>query len=56
MNRWRVALVGEAFDLEELPKLFETEDARVIEEDGTYFLESSTFEPLKQAQLEGPNE
>jgi hypothetical protein len=46
---WRVQLVGDVFDLEELPKLFAAEHLRVVEEQGAYYLQGSALDALDDA-------
>ena len=43
MNKWKVRLDGDEFELEELPKNFNTSDLTVIKEDGLYYLISDDF-------------
>lgn len=47
MRRWRARLIGEKFDLEEIPRLFTAPERRVVEDEGDYFLESESFEMLE---------
>ncbi len=49
VTAWHVALVGNQFDLEELPKLFRAPEAAVVVDDGGFFLKSSTFEEFDSA-------
>jgi hypothetical protein len=44
-----VQLTGEAFDLEELPKLFTAEHQRVVEDEGQYYLEGSDLDVFENA-------
>jgi hypothetical protein len=46
MARWQVEITGDRFDLEDLPGLFTNPAFRVVEVDGSYFLEASAFEAL----------
>jgi hypothetical protein len=42
--RWRVRLDGEAFDLEDLPRMFSAPSLRVIVDGDAYFLEAAAFD------------
>lgn len=44
MTRWQVELLGEAYDLEELPYFFATGEICCLAEDGTFFLIAQAFE------------
>ena len=44
MTRWQVELLGEAYDLEELPYFFATGEICCLVEDGTFFLIAQAFE------------
>lgn len=46
MPKWLVRLKGEKFDLEDLPSLLRLPELSVIEEDGSYYLQSSEFDSL----------
>jgi len=50
MSKWLVRLKGERFDLEDLPKLFCLSKAKVVEEGGSFYLESSEFNSLTSAK------
>jgi hypothetical protein len=50
MSKWLVRLKGEQFDLEDFPKLFCLPEVRIIEENGTFYLESSEFKILTKAE------
>ena len=50
MPKWLVRLKGERFDLEDFPKLFRSPEVRVIEESGSFYLESSEFDSLTLAE------
>jgi hypothetical protein len=49
MEEWLVKLKGDLFDLQELPLLFISPEASVIEERGVYYLNSINFNPLSSA-------
>lgn len=49
MGRWLVRLKGDKFDLEDLPALLHPPELAVIEENGSYYLQSSEFESLTSA-------
>jgi len=49
MPKWLVKLKGEKFDLEDLSSLPRLSELSVIEEDGSYFLQSSEFDSLTSA-------
>lgn len=49
VTEWLVGLIGDKFDLEELPKLFRSDALRVTEEHDGYYLKSSEFESLSNA-------
>jgi len=46
MPKWLVRLKGERFDLEDFPKLLCSPEVRVVEENGSFYLESSEFNSL----------
>jgi hypothetical protein len=46
MNDWCVGLTGDEFDLEELPKLFSTSKVEIVEDNGSYSLQSRDFDSL----------
>jgi len=50
MPKWLVRLKGERFDLEDLPKLLRSPEFRVIEENDSFYLESSEFNSLTLAE------
>jgi len=50
MPKWLVRLKGERFDLEDFPKLLCSPEVRVVEENGSYYLESSEFNSLTLAE------
>lgn len=50
MPKWLVRLKGEGFDLEDFPELFCLSKAKVIKEGGSFYLESSEFNPLTSAK------
>jgi hypothetical protein len=50
MPKWLVRLKGERFDLEDFPKLLRSPEVRVIEESGSFYLESSEFDSLTLAE------
>jgi hypothetical protein len=50
MRQWLARLRGEKFDLQELPKLFDSADITVTEEDGNYYLKSAKFTNLANAE------
>lgn len=50
MPKWLVRLKGERFDLEDFPKLLRLPEVKVIEEDGSFYLESSEFNSLISAE------
>jgi len=50
MPKWLVRLKGERSDLEDFPKLLRLSKARVVEEDGSFYLESSKFNSLTSAE------
>jgi hypothetical protein len=49
MKEWLVRLEGNMFDLQELPVLFSSPKATVLEEDGNYYLKSTDFNSLTDA-------
>jgi hypothetical protein len=49
MKEWLVRIGGDQFDLQELPALFNLPGATVLEEGGIYFLKSTTFNSLPNA-------
>ena len=50
MPKWLVRLKGERFDLEDFPKLLCSPEVRVVEENGSFYLESSEFNSLTSAE------
>jgi len=50
MPKWLVRLKGERFDLEDFPKLLRLSKVKVVEEDGSFYLESSEFNSLTSAE------
>ena len=50
MPKWLVRLKGERFDLENFPKLLCSLEVRVVEENGSFYLESSEFNSLTSAE------
>jgi len=50
MPKWLVRLKGERFDLEDFPKLLRSPKVRVVEENGSFYLESSEFNSLTLAE------
>jgi len=50
MPKWLVRLKGERFDLEDFPKLLRSPEVRVVEESGSFYLESSEFNSLTLAE------
>jgi len=50
MPKWLVRLKGERFDLGDFPKLLRLPAVKVIEEDGSFYLESSEFDSLTSAE------
>jgi hypothetical protein len=44
MKNWLVRLVGDEFDLQELPELLASPNATVLKEDGQYYLKSTDFD------------
>ena len=50
MPKWLVRLKGEQFDLEDFPKLLRSPEVRVVEENGSFYLESSEFNSLTLAE------
>lgn len=46
MPKWLVKLKGERFDLEDFPKLLRSPEVRVVEENGSFYLESNEFNSL----------
>lgn len=50
MPKWLVRLKGERFDLEDFPKLLRLSEVKVVEEDGSFYLESSEFNSLTSAE------
>jgi len=50
MPKWLVRLKGERFDIEDLPKLLRSPEVRVVEENGSFYLESSEFNSLTLAE------
>lgn len=50
MPKWLVRLKGERFDLEDFPKLLRSPEVKVVEEDGSFYLESSEFNSLTSAE------
>ena len=50
MPKWLVRLKGERFDLEDFPKLLRSPEVRVVEENGSFYLESSEFNSLTSAE------
>jgi len=49
MPKWLVKLKGEKFDLEDFPSLLQSPELSVIEENGSYYLQSSKFNTLASA-------
>ena len=50
MPKWLVRLKGERFDLEDFPKLLRSPEVRVVEENGSFYLQSSEFNSLTSAE------
>ena len=50
MPKWLVRLKGERFDLEDFPKLPRSPEVRVVEENSSFYLESSEFNSLTLAE------
>jgi len=50
MPKWLIRLKGERFDLEDFPKLLRLPEVKVVEEDGSFYLESSEFNSLTSAE------
>lgn len=50
MAEWTVRLIGESVDLQSLSELFDSQDLSVSKEDDNYYLESSAFTPLSDAE------
>jgi len=50
VSKWLVRLKGERFDLEDFPKLLRSPEVRVVEESGSFYLESSEFNSLTLAE------
>lgn len=50
MPKWLVRLKGERFDLEDFPKLLRSSEVRVVEENGSFYLESNEFNSLTLAE------
>jgi hypothetical protein len=50
MPKWLVRLKGERFDLDDFPKLLRSPEVRVVEENGSFYLESSEFNSLTLAE------
>jgi len=50
MPKWLVRLKGERFDLEDFPKLLRSPEVRIVEVDGSFYLESSEFNSLTLAE------
>ncbi|GFO95992.1 hypothetical protein ig2599ANME_0176 [groundwater metagenome] len=50
MPKWLVRLKGERFDLEDFPELLRSPEVRVVEENGSFYLESSEFNSLTSAE------
>lgn len=49
MAEWRIQLSGDKFDLDELPRWFTSEELKVKEENGKYYLKSSELNLLTEA-------
>lgn len=49
MVGWVIQLSGEKFDLEELPRLFTSEELKVLEKNGKYYLISNEFRTFTEA-------
>jgi len=49
MAKWLLRLKGDRFDLEDLPNLFRLPEAKVVEEKGSFYLESSKLNSLTSA-------
>ena len=49
MKEWLVRIKGDLLDLQELPALFSSPKATVLEEEGTYYLKSTDFNSLIDA-------
>jgi hypothetical protein len=47
MAQWLVRLLGERFDLEDLPAWFAEPELKIIEEEGMFWLASSDFDALQ---------
>ena len=50
MPKWLIRLKGERFNLEDFPKLLCSPEVRVVEENGSFYLESSEFNSLTLAE------
>ena len=50
MPKWLVRLKGERFDLEDFPKLLRSPEVRVVEENGSFYLESSEFNSMTSSE------
>jgi len=50
MPKWLVRLKGERFDLEDLPNQLCSPEVRIIEENGSFYLESGEFNSLTSAE------
>jgi hypothetical protein len=49
MARWHVELVADRFDLEDLPDFLAAPNLRVVEEEGSFWLESESLNRLEQS-------
>ena len=49
-GRWRVIVSGDTHDLRDAAKLFAVSDPSVVEEDGVFYLRSSSFEAFTDPQ------
>jgi len=50
MPKWLIRLKGERFDLEDFPKLLCSPEVKIVEENGSFYLESSEFNSLTLAE------
>src|SRR5215218_3849779 len=50
MTEWLVGLIGEPVDLQSLSELFDSQDLNVSEEEDDFYLRSSTFDALTDAE------
>jgi len=50
MAEWRVLLQGNNFDLQELEKILQDHEPRIIQENGRFYLKSKDWEQLEEAE------